>query len=209
MKVLLLEDIQGTGWLGDVVDVADGYARNYLLPQQLAQVPNEGNIRAIAEEKAKRAEQRLKERKRMQLAIEKVVGAKVVIVAKANEQGHLFGSVGEKEIGESLRNQGMEVADGNVKMPMHIKEEGIYDDVRIRYASDISTKIEVVVLAMQEGQTEEEVIEAAEKAAEMAAKNAAKEAAEMAENAEAETEPQPEDADKADAKDESAKEDDN
>ena len=56
MKVLLCEDIKKLGWLGDVVEVAEGYARNYLLPQGLAKVATEGNIRSIAEEKAKRAD---------------------------------------------------------------------------------------------------------------------------------------------------------
>ena len=58
MKVLLCEDIDRLGWLGDVVEVKTGYARNYLLPQGLAKVANEASIRAIAEEKVRRAEQR-------------------------------------------------------------------------------------------------------------------------------------------------------
>jgi len=90
MKVLLCEDIRPLGWLGDVVDVRDGYARNYLLPQGLAKVATEANIRAIAEEKAQRAEQRLKERKRLERAAEAVDGAEAVLAARANEQGVLL-----------------------------------------------------------------------------------------------------------------------
>ena len=56
MKVLLCEDVKKLGWLGDVVEVNDGYARNYLLPQGLARVATDANIRAIAEKKAGRAE---------------------------------------------------------------------------------------------------------------------------------------------------------
>ena len=114
-------------WLGDVVEVAEGYARNYLLPQGLAQVATENNIRAIADEKAKRAEARIEERKRMETAAEAVAGAEVVLAAKANEQGHLFGSVTEKAIGENLRGQGFTVADEVVALDEHIKEVGTHE----------------------------------------------------------------------------------
>ena len=61
MKVLLVSDVKRLGWLGDVVDVNTGHARNYLFPQGLAQKVTDANIKAIAAEKAERAEQRLKE----------------------------------------------------------------------------------------------------------------------------------------------------
>ena len=85
MKVLLFEDIKKLGWLGDVVEVNDGYARNYLIPKGLARIATEGNIRSISKEKATRAEQRLKERKRLERAAEAVDGAEAVLAAKANE----------------------------------------------------------------------------------------------------------------------------
>jgi large subunit ribosomal protein L9 len=111
MKVLLCEDIQKLGWLGDIVEVNTGYARNYLLPQGLAKVATEGNIRALAKEKANRAQQRLQERRRMEKAVEAVNGAEAVLAARANEQGVLFGSVTETMIAANLRAQGFEVAD--------------------------------------------------------------------------------------------------
>ncbi len=84
MKVLLCEDIEKLGWLGDVVEVAEGYARNYLLPQRLATPATEAGIRAIAEEKGKRAEQRKLEGKRLEAEMKKVEGAEAVVAAKAN-----------------------------------------------------------------------------------------------------------------------------
>ena len=63
MKVLLVTDIEKLGWLGDVVEVNDGFARNYLLPSRRAIIPSEANLKSIAEEKTKRAEERIKERK--------------------------------------------------------------------------------------------------------------------------------------------------
>jgi large subunit ribosomal protein L9 len=148
MKVLLCEDIKKLGWLGDVVDVTVGYARNYLLPQGLAKVATDGNIRAIAKEKAKRSEQRLKERKRLEKAVEAVNGAEAVLAAKANEQGGLFGSVTEAMIAANLRAQGFEVADEIIKLPEHIKQLGTHE-VSLRFAEDLVATVRVVVVAEQ------------------------------------------------------------
>jgi len=148
MKVLLCEDIKKLGWLGDVVDGTEGYARNYLLPQRLAKVATEDNIRAIAQEKAKRAEQRLQERKRIEKAVEAVNGAEAVLAAKANEQGVLFGSITEPMIAANLRSQGFEVADEIVKLPEHIKSVGTHE-VTLRFAEDLTATVRVTVVAEQ------------------------------------------------------------
>lgn len=156
MKVLLCEDIKKLGWLGDIVEVNTGYARNYLLPQGLAKVATQDNIRALAKEKAKRAEQRLRERKRIEKAVEAVNGAEAVLQARANEQGILFGSVTETMIGANLREQGFEVADEIVKLPEHIKQVGTHS-VTLRFADDLTATVKVVVVAEQ---TEEQPGEA-------------------------------------------------
>lgn len=155
MKVLLCEDIKKLGWLGDVVDVKTGYARNYLLPQGLAKVATEGNIRAIAKAKAERAEQRLKERRRIEKAVEAVNGAEAVLAAKANEQGVLFGSITEALIAANLRSQGFEVADEIIKLPEHIKQVGAHE-VILRFADDLTATVRVVVVAEQTEETPKE-----------------------------------------------------
>lgn len=154
MKVLLCEDIRLLGWLGDVVDVRKGYARNYLLPQGLAKVATEANIRAIAEEKAERAEERLKERKLLERAAEAVDGAEAVLAALANEQGVLFGSISERQIASNLREQGFEVADAVVKLSEHIKHVGTHD-VQLRFAEDVTASVRVVVVPERAEGTEE------------------------------------------------------
>lgn len=155
MKVLLCEDIRKLGWLGDVVDVTEGYARNYLLPQGLAKVATEGNIRAIAKAKAERAEQRMKERKRLETAAEAVDGAEAVLAAKANEHGVLFGSITDRMIAANLREQGFAVADEVVKLPEHIKQVGAHS-VTLKFADDVTATVNVVVVAEK---TEEETAE--------------------------------------------------
>ena len=154
MKVLLCEDVKKLGWLGDIVDVPEGYARNYLLPQRLAKVATEGNVRSLAKAKAERAEQRLQERRRLEKAAQAVNGAEAVVAAKANEQGVLFGSISEAMIAANLRSQSFEVADEIVKLPEHIKTLGTHE-VTLKFADDISATIRVVVVPEQvEGQGE-------------------------------------------------------
>jgi len=148
MKVLLCEDIKKLGWLGDIVEVSEGYARNYLLPQGLARVATEGNIRSIAQEKTKRAEQRLQERRRLEKAAQAVNGAEAVVAARANEQGVLFGSITEHLIAANLRAQGFEVADEIVKLSEHIKQLGTHE-VTLKFADDVAATVRVVVVPEQ------------------------------------------------------------
>lgn len=153
MKVLLCEDVKKLGWLGDIVEVSEGYARNYLLPQGLAKVAIDANVRSIAKEKAKRAEQRVRERKRLEEAAKAVQGAEAVIAAKANEQGGLFGSITDRQIAANLRSQGFEVADEVVYLPEHIKQVGTYD-ITLKFADDVTAAVKVVIVAEQEAAAE-------------------------------------------------------
>lgn len=145
MKLLLCEDIRSLGWLGDVVEVNEGYARNYLLPQGLAKVATQANIKAISEQKAGRAEQRLHERSRLEQAVKAVDGAEAVIAARANEQGVLFGSVTDSQIAANLRAQGFEVADEIVQLPEHIKQVGAHT-LTLKFADDLTAEVKVTVV---------------------------------------------------------------
>lgn len=150
MKLLLVEDVEELGWLGDVVEVKDGYARNYLLPQGLATVPNQKNIDSLAEEKARRAETRRLEREQKEQLVSGMEGAEVVLSAKANELGHLFGSVAERDIAENLRLQGFGVKDAMVQMTNgHIKELGTHQ-ITLKVAADLTTVVSVVVVSQDE-----------------------------------------------------------
>ena len=149
MKILLCEDIDKLGWLGDVVEVAEGYARNYLLPQRLATQATEANIRSIAEKKAERTEQRKLAGKRLEVAAKAVEGAEAVVAAKANEQGHLFGSVTAREIAANLREQGFQITDKMVQLPEHIKEVGTHT-VTLKFSEELTTTVNVVIVAEQD-----------------------------------------------------------
>ena len=166
MRILLCEDIRGLGWLGDVVDVNDGYARNYLLPQGLGKPATVSNLRAIAKDKVIRAEERKLEAEQLQKVAEAVEGAEAVVAAKANEQGVLFGSVSPSQIAQNLRDQGFEVADEDVALEEHIKNVGTAE-VKLKFANELTATVSVVVVP--EG-VDAETIKAAEReAAEKAA----------------------------------------
>ena len=145
MKVLLCEDIEKLGWFGDVVEVNNGYARNYLLPQGLAKVVTEDSIRALAEEKAKRSEQRIQDSKRLEGAAQAVEGAEAVVAAKANEQGHLYGSVTAEQIATNLREQGFQVANEIVQLPEHIKQVGTHT-ITLKFTDNLKATINLVVV---------------------------------------------------------------
>jgi large subunit ribosomal protein L9 len=145
MKVLLTSDVKKLGYLGDVVEVADGYARNFLLPQGLAKAATDNNIKAIAKAKVKRADERKLERVQLEKVAQAANGAEVVIAAAANEQGHLFGSVFRHEIAENLRAQGFEVADDVVALYEHIKQVGTHN-IKLEFADDLKASVSVVVV---------------------------------------------------------------
>ena len=153
MKVLLIKDVEKFGILGDVVEVKTGYARNYLLPRQMAVLPTKANLRSISKEKSKRAEQKIHDRKRFEAAAAAVEGAEAVIAAKANEQGHLFGSVIAHEIAANLRAQGFEVADEIVQLSEHIKQLGTFQ-VKLKFAEDLTATVNVVVVAEQSNESQ-------------------------------------------------------
>ncbi len=146
MKVLLCRDIEKLGWLGDIVEVNDGYARNYLLPQQLAISPTEANVKSLADAKVRRAQERTLALEKLKQVVAAVDGAEAVVAAKANERGHLFGSVAEHDIAGNLREQGFEVSDDMVQLSEHIKEVGAHE-VKLKLAADLFATVSVVVVS--------------------------------------------------------------
>lgn len=157
MKVLLCQDVEKLGWLGDVVEVKNGYARNYLLPCGIATAASEGNIRSLAEKKSRGAVERKLVYEKLVLVVDAVEGAEAVISAKANELGHLFGSVNERDIATNLRDQGFEIADNMVVLDEHIKEIGTHA-VSLKLAVDLTANVSVIVVS------EDAVVDAEESA---------------------------------------------
>lgn len=144
MQVLLKENMDNLGRRGEVVTVKDGYARNYLLPRNMAVSITKANVQQIEAEK-KRLEKLERERMdNLRAVAEQFEGLDIEIWAAANEQGHLFGSVGEKDIVEKLQEKGFNVTERNVKIDEHFKSVGEYD-VTIRLDEEVQPTIRLRV----------------------------------------------------------------
>jgi len=105
MKVILLQDVKGTGKKGEVKEVAEGYARNFLIPRKLAQPATEGNLNALIEQKrleTKKKEEELKRAKELSARLEEIT---VQLRTKAGEGGKVFGSITSKQISQALKQQ--------------------------------------------------------------------------------------------------------
>jgi large subunit ribosomal protein L9 len=145
MKLILKEDVKHLGYVGDVVDVKEGYARNCLLPQNLALAPTESNVKAIAEARAKAAElRRLREEER-QAAAQRLAGTEITIRAAANADGGLYGSVGPREIAAALRHEGHTIEADQIDLHEPIRHlDNIV--VPVRFAADTIVDVKVWVV---------------------------------------------------------------
>src|ERR1700719_1310392 len=127
LKLVLTDDVQYLGKQGDVVEVRPGYARNYLIPRGMATVPTEHHRRLLDRYKirVKQArEARIADLKAMAEQIQKMAG--ITIEANANEEGHLYGSVGAPEVSKGLKAKGLLVEADMVHLEGPIKETGLY-----------------------------------------------------------------------------------
>lgn len=144
VKLLLKESLKNVGKVGDVVEVSAGFARNYLLPKDLAVEPTPGNVKKI-EERRKEIERMERERREQQAALMKQLeGVEVTLERKANEQGHLFGSVTATDIAKSLQGQGFNVNPDDINLPGRLDRIDKYV-VRVSFAEDLATEIKIYV----------------------------------------------------------------
>ncbi|MBX6395956.1 MAG: 50S ribosomal protein L9 [Alicyclobacillaceae bacterium] len=145
MKVIFLQDVKGQGKQGEIKDVSEGYARNYLLPRKLAVEATEGNLktlRAREAQKQREAEERL--RQAQELAA-KLNGMVVEIYAKSGENGRLFGAVTGKQIAEALAAQGIQLDKRKIELEEPIRQPGTVT-VTVRLHPEVVTNLRVRVL---------------------------------------------------------------
>jgi large subunit ribosomal protein L9 len=154
MQVLLREDVEKLGQLGDVVDVAPGYARNYLLPKGIAVPVTDENVQRIEKTRQERAMREQEELERLSRQAELLEDFLCYVPARANEQGNLFGSVTAATIAEKLREAGFEgIRPASVSLETPIDEVGDYD-VEIMLHPKVRADITVRVSAEGEAEIE-------------------------------------------------------
>lgn len=148
MKVILTDDVKGTGKRGEIVEVSDGFARNFLFAKGLATVATPGNVNsAIKKIEADKHRKAVEKRDAMETA-QKLSGIKVSVQAKCGEQGRLFGSITTKEIAEAIeREYHIKIDKKTITISETIKALGSYD-IEIKLFAEASAKITVEVTAL-------------------------------------------------------------
>lgn len=146
MKVILREDVDKLGKAGDVVKVADGYGRNYLIPRKLAVPADVRNLRVLEHDRRVIEARAKKVRKSAEGLAERLSALSLVIPARAGEEGKLFGAVTSRDVALALEKAGVAVDRKLVQLPEPIKQLGDYR-VKVRLGSDIVPEVAVSVVA--------------------------------------------------------------
>ncbi len=144
MKVILIEDVEKKGHIGDIINVKDGYANNYLIPRKLALPATESNIKhvkSILVQKARKLE-KLKE-KAIEL-LKKIDGTEIQISKPVGKEGKLFGSVTSSDIAEALKAKGFDIERKQVLLNSPIKAVGLYT-IKVRLHPEVSATIKLDV----------------------------------------------------------------
>jgi large subunit ribosomal protein L9 len=146
LKVILTEDVTPLGAMGAVVDVARGYARNYLIPQGKAMEATSGNLTRVEKAKAKYLQAQAQAREAAMVQVAHLEGVSVTIAQRVGEEERLYGSVTVGMIAEALADQGVEVDKKQLELAEPIKKLGTYE-VIVRMAPEVKGTITVVVVA--------------------------------------------------------------
>ncbi len=145
MKVILRKDFETLGKIGDVVAVKDGYARNYLLPRQIAYRATTSSLRTLEEEKKQHERQEVKQLKDAEKVGSELEKVSITIAMKVGEDDKLFGSVTSQMIADALKEKGFTVDKRTIELEEPIKTLGIFE-VPVKLHTKISAKAKVWVV---------------------------------------------------------------
>jgi len=145
MKVILMEDINDIGLMGDIIDVKDGYARNYLFPKKLAKPTNVSNLKVIEEIKKKKVLAAAREKKETESLKEKLSLISCTISVEAGDDDKLFGSVTSQDISSAFELEGFSIDKRKIILEEPIKRLGVYH-VSIKLHPEVTTEVKVWVV---------------------------------------------------------------
>jgi len=145
MKVILRQDFEQLGHVGDVVEVKDGYARNYLIPRKIAYRATESSVRQLEEEKKQHGRQLEKEKRTSENLAAEIEKVSITIQMKVGEEDKLFGSVTSQMVADSLKEKGFTIDKRHIELEDAIKALGIYN-VGIRLPGGVNGKVKVWVV---------------------------------------------------------------
>ena len=154
VKLLLTENVDSLGIVGDIVNVRVGYARNYLLPFGYATTPSDELVAQLAEKRAQAEKQLAERRAQREEMIGKLNGQELTLIRACNDQGQLYGSVTQQDISSALKELGFNVAPREVRLSTTIKRVDTFD-IHIKVDSDLEADIKLWVVADRELDTED------------------------------------------------------
>ena len=146
MKIILREDVEKLGKAGDVVKVADGFGRNYLIPRQLAVPADVRNLKALEHDRRVIEARAKKSRTSAESLAAKLSSVSITLSAKAGEEGKLFGAITSRDIADAMEKAGVPVDRKNVLLHDPIKQLGDYK-VKIKAGTDLHPEVSVRVVA--------------------------------------------------------------
>jgi len=149
MKVILQETVEGLGHVGDLLDVSDGFARNYLLPRRKALEASSRNVKAFEHVKRVSAEKARKEKLQIEAVAKKISAVSLTVTAQVGKDDKMFGSVTVKDIVEGLAEHGFEVDRRRIQLAQPIKELGTFT-VPVKLHRDVTASVSVMVVKKQE-----------------------------------------------------------
>jgi large subunit ribosomal protein L9 len=147
-RLLLTENVENLGIVGDIVKVKRGFARNFLLPMQLAEKPSAHKVEALKERRAEAEKQLALLRKDRESLLARMHDITLTLVRSCNDQGILYGSVSQRDIADGLLENGYDVGIRSVRLPQPLRRLGSYH-VPIQFERDLRTEITVVIEADQ------------------------------------------------------------
>ena len=145
MKVILRKNFDQLGKIGDLIDVKDGYARNFLLPRQVAYIATKGNIRALEEEKQQLAKKEVKELETAKVLAAELENVSITIPVKVGEEDKIFGSVTSQMISDALKEKSYEIDKRKIDLAEPIKALGIYT-VNIKLHNEVTANVKTWVV---------------------------------------------------------------
>ena len=147
MKVIVKADVKGSGKKGDILEVSDGYAKNFLIKKGLAEPATASGVNAINQQRTAQAFHKAENERILRETAAKLNGTEVTVPIRAGENGKTFGSVTTGQISAALEEMGYEIDKKKIVLKDQIKQLGVYE-VEIRFMEKVSSKIKINVVAL-------------------------------------------------------------
>ena len=145
MKVILLKDVENLGKKGDVKTVANGHARNFLIPKKLVQIATKEALKELEQQKEQEAHEAEEALKKIEEIVSQIDGLELEILEKVDESGKLYGSINDVKICQLLKDKGFEVKKSQIKILQPIKEIGEYP-VTISFDHGLEAEIKLIII---------------------------------------------------------------